>query len=234
MSSRLGQRLGSMFVMVWDHARAELSLWCTHGDLSVQLVELGRCGHSFPISGLETIPVVAHSRNIHPIDVRRQRGNTVKGWKRGLVRRVTTEDWTGSGEWGGRAVSESLFSERKDDPRRPIVWRSSRYGRIDSFDTRERRGTGARRPRNFRVVLQDRTGHPVQRNKSKGQTKSDETKEASPGIPVKFSTLVHPKDQVNVGASPVRLVEDHFIVPLSSPITLLDAKIQVVLMGRGC
>jgi len=56
-------------------------------------------------------------------------------------------------------------------------------------------------------------------------------KRALPGVPVKFSTLVHPKYQINVGASPVRLVEDNFIVPLGSPITLLNAEIQVVLSG---
>jgi hypothetical protein len=37
-------------------------------------------------------------------------------------------------------------------------------------------GIGARRPRNFRVALQDRTGHPIRRNKFRGTTKNDETK----------------------------------------------------------
>ena len=56
---------------------------------------------------------------------------------------------------------------------------------------------------------------------------------ALPGVPVEFSTFVHPEYQVDVGASSVRLVKDDFVMPLSSPIALLNAEIQVVLTGRG-
>ena len=63
--------------------------------------------------------------------------------------------------------------------------------------------------------------------------KSDENKRGLPCVPVKFSTLVHPENQVDVGAGSVCLVEDIFVVSLSGPITLLDAKIQVVLVENS-
>lgn len=55
---------------------------------------------------------------------------------------------------------------------------------------------------------------------------------ALPGVTVKLSALVYPKDQVNLSAGPVGLIEDNLIVPLSSPKTLLNAEVQVVLTKR--
>lgn len=104
------------------------------------------------------------------------------------------------------------------------------------FATREGRRVCARRPRNFGVALQDRTGHPVQRNKPKvvqPQQKARRRK-GLPGVTVEFTAFVYPKDQVNIGTSPVCLVEDYFVVSLGSPIPLFNAEIQVVLTERRC
>ena len=233
-----------MFVTTRDHIRANLGVRCINSDLPMELMELRRCRNRFSVRGSEAVPIVVHARETHLIDVngkswtaRRGRSDTFRVGRVESVVRVTAVDWTGGRERGGRTLGESVLRKRKDDLRRRRIRRRSGWSPMSSFATRERRRIGARRPRNFRFALQDRTGHPVQRNKSRVQPQPKARKQKQRGllgIPVELPAFVDPKDQVNISTSPVSLVEDNFIMSLSSPITLLHAEIQVVLTGRRC
>lgn len=52
------------------------------------------------------------------------------------------------------------------------------------------------------------------------------------GVTVKLSTLVNPKNEINLLAAPERLIQDALVMSLSGPQALLYAEIQVVLSQR--